>query len=680
MPPLALLPSVQSPVHRRIILLLATLLIANPAILFLLARNVWVGIGVPLAAVVVLQWLATRPAGTLLTAYVFNVFAVVSVFAHAEVLILYGFPDYVVENIYTIEDGYYFNEPMLDQTFSSKEYVVRYRTNAQGFRIGSGQDPARTYADADWLVIGDSFTQGAQVDFSELYTTQLNQRFPDKVIINAGISGLGVGHEYNYFAKEAYKHSPSLVILQLCSFNDFMNVEPRSVGFTDRLMTHSAFLRYLLADFKFTNPAQLPLGRWTEPFHADAAGNVDFNIFYKETSPTKARDLEAFQRYLTQFRDSVESKGARLLVVLIPTKEQVHQRYLDEVVREFSIDPSRLNMRRPNEMMATLTAGLRIDYIDLLPAFQAASTSPFFAYDEHLTATGHRVMADAIAMRLAENPNGSAVRTLSDGTGADRYPMLSQDGSLMTYQSFRDGNMELFLATVDLRERRRVTFDDVDQSHPMLSQDNTRLVFTEGSQESQRTEVVLTGLDGSQRTVLTSGPNTFGAIPTFSRSNLQIAYAEWTYDDASRQFSLPRIVVFDVVSAQKRYLTPAVQESWRPVFSPDGTRLYYISKANGQFDVYSHEFASGLVQQLTRTPFDEWDPQVSPDGAWVVYAARVDNNWDLFVLNVSDGVSTRLTTTKGDEWDPAFTPDGRSILFGGRFGLTDGIFEIAYRP
>src|SRR4030095_1105934 len=120
--------------------------------------------------------------------------------------------------------------------------------------------------------------------------------------------------------------------LQLCSFNDFMNVEPSLVGFTDRLMTYSAFLRYLLADFKFTNPAELPLGRWTEPFHADARGNADFNIFYNESSPTKERDLAAFRGYLTSLRDAVQRNGSHLLVVLIPTKEQVHKRYLDDVI------------------------------------------------------------------------------------------------------------------------------------------------------------------------------------------------------------------------------------------------------------------------------------------------------------------------------------------------------------
>jgi hypothetical protein len=107
------------------------------------------------------------------------------------VILIYGFPDYVIENLYTIEDGHYFNRPFLDQTFSTKEYVVHYRTNSQGFRIAEEQDATQMYSTAGWLVIGDSFTQGAQVDYSQLYTTVLNHRFPDKIVVNAGIKRLG---------------------------------------------------------------------------------------------------------------------------------------------------------------------------------------------------------------------------------------------------------------------------------------------------------------------------------------------------------------------------------------------------------------------------------------------------------------------------------------------------------
>lgn len=668
--------------HRRIAVALATLLVANPAMLFLLTRSAAVAILLPAVCVAAMLLVASRPGWTLGSAYLFNALAVPSVFAHAEIILVHGFPDYVIENLYTIEDGYYFNRPLLDQTFSTKEYSVRYRTNKQGFRIGLGQDASRTYEKADWLVVGDSFTQGAQVDFSQMYTTLLNRRFPDKIVINAGISGLGIGHEYNYFTKAGFQHSPDVVILQLCSFNDFMNIEPNLVGLTDRLMTHSAFLRLLLADFKFTNPSALPLGRWTEPFHPDPQRNADFNVFYKQNSETKTRDLQTFSTYLARLRDAVRDRGAKLVVVLIPSKEQVNPGDLEEVMREFDISPSQLNMRRPNEFLAEAAQQLQIDFLDLLPAFQsaAATGNPFFDYDEHLSPLGHQVMAEALGNHLQALTGPSPVRELSADGSTDRYPMASQDGSLITYQSFLDGNMELFVASGDLRERRRLTFNDVDESHATLSKDNSQLLFTEGSPDSQRTEVALMNLDGRRRRLLTPEPHVFGAIPTFSRSNLYIAYAEWMSDVRDQALSMPRVVVLDVLSGRKRYLTSPDRESWRPVFAPDDSLVYYISKRTNQFDLFAFDLHAGTERQLTSTTFDEWDPQVSADGRQLIYSARADGNWDLFSIDLASGQARRLTKTKGDEWDASFAPDGTSVLFAGRFGLRESLFEMPFRP
>jgi Tol biopolymer transport system component len=363
--------------------------------------------------------------------------------------------------------------------------------------------------------------------------------------------------------------------------------------------------------------------------------------------------------------------------MLIPTKEQVSRKHLDEVLQAFAIESSKLNMRRPNEFVRGLTAKLRIPFLDLLPVFEGATASPFFDYDEHLTPLGHRLTADALARQLTPMAGPSQVRLLSTEFAGDRYPTASQDGSLLAYQSFRDGNMELFLAHTKLGSRRRLTFNDVDESHPMLSRDGSQILFTQG--QSQESHVVLMNVDGSQRTVITSGPNIFGAIPALSRANLMIAYAEWSRI-AGRTFSMPQIVVLDVVSGQKRHITPANRESWRPIFAPDGTQVFYISKVTDQFDIYAYDLVSNAERQITFTSFDEWDPQIAANGTQLVYAAHTDDNWDLFLRDFATGLTRRLTQTKGDEWDPSFSHDDTSLLFAGRFGLMEAIFAMPLAP
>ena len=94
----------------------------------------------------------------MLTVYLFNFMCLLSILVHAEVVLHHAYPEYVITNLYTIEDGYYFNRPLLEEKFRDKEYSTTYKTNSQGFRIADGQDSGRRIERTDWLVLGDSFT------------------------------------------------------------------------------------------------------------------------------------------------------------------------------------------------------------------------------------------------------------------------------------------------------------------------------------------------------------------------------------------------------------------------------------------------------------------------------------------------------------------------------------------
>jgi len=649
---------------------------ANPVIVFLLTKSFLASILVSSAAVALILVTHSWPRLKMLTVYLFNFMCLLSILVHAEVILRHAYPESVIPNLYTIEDGYYFNRPMLEERFRDKEYSTTYKTNSQGFRIADGQDPGRRIDRTDWLVLGDSFTQGAQVQFEELYTSFLNARFPDKIVLNAGISGLGIGHEFNYFIKDGFRYKPDLVILQLCSFNDFMNVVPQGVSFTDRLMVDWAIMRLILSGIRYQDPRELPLGRWTEPFRPDHQGNVDSNVFYKEASSRKQDDIAAFGKYVQLFDKAVKSIGAELLIVLIPTREQVYRHCLEEVISEFSIDENALDMSSPNNLLSELTGKLGIHFVDALPAFSKARGNMFFEFDEHLTLRGHEVLSETIGDFIETIRGKPAVRMMTKVLSGDRYPMYSADGSMISYQSLRDGNMELFLADGNFENGKRLTFNNIDETHPSLSLDASKILFTEGSAESLETEVVLMNLDGTEKQTITDNDSEFGAIPTFSPSNNQIAYALWHAEDPPGDYSLPQIVVRDLNSSRVTVVTDGQRENWRPVFSPGGGELVYISRIDDQFDLFAYDLSTKAERRLTNTPFDEWDPQFSPNGFQLVYAAQADGNWDLFVLDLRDSSVTRLTRTTGDEWDPSVSPDGKTLIFAGSFGLLEAVYSM----
>ena len=102
--------------------------------------------------------------------------------------------------------------------------------------------------------------------------------FPDKVIVNAGISGAGLYDELNYFKDKGKKLSPKVVFLQIGAFNDFMNIREHQPSLQDYIMEWSALYRYF--EYNIANSDELPLGRWTEPFFPNKEDNIDNNIFF----------------------------------------------------------------------------------------------------------------------------------------------------------------------------------------------------------------------------------------------------------------------------------------------------------------------------------------------------------------------------------------------------------------
>lgn len=676
---LALDPSAQPklqerPRHALIALALLALLLANPVVLYLLTGHALVAFALPVTAGGLLLGLYAGVRSRLPLAYAINLLSLVSLFVHAEVVFRHQFADYAIEDLYTIEDGYYFNKPNLVKRFDDKEYQTDYLTNRQGFRIGYGQHTEDEVTQADWLFVGDSYTQGAQVQFEELYTSLLYQHFPDRVIVNAGISGFGLPQEYRYYMNAGRQLKPEKVFLQICNFNDFMNVVERRVGVTDYLVHHSEFLRFLLQDIKYQNPAALPLGRWTEPFHPDASANRDFNVFFREDSQRKRADLAAFRRYLRLFKEETARDGAELVVVLIPTKEQVDPRYFDEVVTAFGIKPGYLDMDRPNRIVRELADSLGIRLIDATDAFRAASAArPFYDYDEHLSREGHRLLAATIA---AEVQTATEVRVLGPEVSGERYPSYGADGASLTYQAFRDGNSELFIADTSFASVARLTYNDVPEAHPTLSPDGTRLAFTEGDQETLRTRVVVMGLGGENRRPITAGRNDYGSIPAFSPDGSSIAFASWSFDETDGTPALPRIAIADLKTGARRYITEPGRETWRPAYAPDGRSVAYIARDQDQFDVFLYDLTTGQERRLTATPYDEWDVAFSPDGTRLAYAGKASGNWDLFVLDLTTSRTERLTQTRGDEWDPAFSPRGDALVFAGQFGFMKGMYRM----
>jgi TolB protein len=137
-----------------------------------------------------------------------------------------------------------------------------------------------------------------------------------------------------------------------------------------------------------------------------------------------------------------------------------------------------------------------------------------------------------------------------------------------------------------------------------------------------------------------------------------------------------------------------------PSYSPDGSKIAYMSNADGDFDIYVVEPARGERRKLTddrsqihvmkadgsnprnlsSSSSNDEHPFWSPDGARIFFASdrsrtsEEDENIDLYVMEADGSNVRRITHTPEVETYPALSPDGTRLAT--RRILADGNWKV----
>ena len=100
-----------------------------------------------------------------------------------------------------------------------------------------------------------------------------------------------------------------------------------------------------------------------------------------------------------------------------------------------------------------------------------------------------------------------------------------------------------------------------------------------------------------------------------------------------------------------------------PAWSPDGRKLAFVSRRDGNSEIYVMNADGGAQENLTRQPASDSHPSWSRDGRKLVFVSRRDGNAEIYVMNADGSGLRNLTRAPSDDLDPAWSPDGRAIAF-----------------
>ena len=112
---------------------------------------------------------------------------------------------------------------------------------------------------------------------------------------------------------------------------------------------------------------------------------------------------------------------------------------------------------------------------------------------------------------------------------------------------------------------------------------------------------------------------------------------------------------------------PGIDARW-PALSPDGTKLAYAAKQNGNWEVFVEQLPGGVPVDVSASPGFDGYPDWSPDGTKLAYASQdATGVIGIAVHDFATGTTTSLTAGAGlgteNAWHPRWSPDGSMIAF-----------------
>ncbi len=224
-----------------------------------------------------------------------------------------------------------------------------------------------------------------------------------------------------------------------------------------------------------------------------------------------------------------------------------------------------------------------------------------------------------------------------------------------------------FAYQVTQQQLRNTAHKIADSIYAQLTGDvgvfSTRITYV--AKQGARFELQIADADGyGAQTILASNEPIIS--PAWSPDGTRLAYVSF-------ERKKPIVYIQSLLTGSRTVAANFKGSNSAPAWSPDGKRLAVVLSKDGNSQIYLINADGSGVIRLTNTGTIDTEPNFSPDGQWVIFTSDRGGSPQIYRVPVTGGAPERLTFEGSYNVTPRYAPDGKSFVFiqrnGGQFNI-----------